>query len=238
MLILPAIDIKDNKCVRLSQGDFNRMEIYYHDPLQAAYRWRNEGAQYLHLVDLDGARQAIFVNDESIRKIVTNIDIPLQLGGGIREEGRVKMLLESGVDRVILATAALENRKLLDKLVGQYGSDKILVSVDALDGLVAARGWQKVSTVKALDFCRELEEDGIETIIYTDIRKDGMLAGPNLRAYKDLQEKTGLQIIAAGGIRSKEDLIGLRELDLYGAIIGKALYDGLLLMEEVQKWLR
>lgn len=225
MILLPAIDMKDNKCVRLTQGDFSRVKVYSDEPFEVAKKWVGEGAEYLHLVDLDGARNEGLINKPSIEKIIRNIDIPVQIGGGIRSEEKVKNLLELGVDRVIVGTIAVENKKLLEKLVLEYGGDKIVVSIDAKDGYVAVHGWEVVSSINSLELCQELEEMGVQTIVYTDISKDGMLEGPNFEIYKILSEKTSLKIIASGGISSISDLIKLNEMNIYGSIIGKALYD-------------
>lgn len=225
MILLPAIDMKDNKCVRLTQGDFSRVKVYSDEPFEVAKKWVGEGAEYLHLVDLDGARNEGLINKPSIEKIIRNIDIPVQIGGGIRSEEKVKNLLELGVDRVIVGTIAVENKKLLEKLVLEYGGDKIVVSIDAKDGYVAVHGWEVVSSINSLELCQELEGMGVQTIVYTDISKDGMLEGPNFEIYKILSEKTSLKIIASGGISSISDLIKLNEMNIYGSIIGKALYD-------------
>lgn len=238
MIILPAIDIKDNKCVRLSQGDFNKVKIYSSDPVEMALKWQKEGAEYLHLVDLDGAKNEAFVNRKSIEKIVKSINIPVQIGGGIRSEEKVKSLLDLGVDRVILGTAAVENMALLKRLLSKYGNDKIVVSIDAKDGKVATRGWKIISEINSLDLCKKLQDIGIKTIVYTDISKDGMLLGPNFDIYEKLMEKTELNIIASGGVSFIEDVIKLNKMNLYGAIIGKAFYDGLLSFEEVIECLK
>lgn len=236
MIILPAIDIKDNKCVRLSQGDFNKMKVYSSEPVEMALKWEKEGAEYLHLVDLDGARNETFINKKSIEKILKNINIPVQIGGGIRNEKKVREIIDLGVNRVILGTAAVENIKLLRKLINIYGNDKIVVSIDAKNGKVATRGWELISNIDSLEFSKKLEDIGIKTIVYTDISKDGMLQGSNNEIYKELKEKTQLNIIASGGISFMEDIIRLKEMDLYGAIIGKAFYDNLLIFKEVVKW--
>ncbi|NMB27883.1 MAG: 1-(5-phosphoribosyl)-5-[(5-phosphoribosylamino)methylideneamino]imidazole-4-carboxamide isomerase [Tissierellia bacterium] len=238
MIILPAIDIKDNKCVRLSQGDFNKMKIYSLDPLEMALKWQNEGATYLHLVDLDGSKDENLVNQKSIEDIIKGVNIPVQIGGGIRSERKVKRLLELGASRVILGTIAVENIELLDRLISIYGNDKIVVSIDAKNGKVATRGWRVISEIDSLVLCKRLEEIGVKTIVYTDISKDGMLEGPNFSIYKKLKKKTNLNIIASGGISFMEDIRILKEMDLYGAIIGKAFYDNLLTFKEVMKCLK
>lgn len=238
MIILPAIDIKDNKCVRLSQGDFDKVKIYSSDPLKMALKWQEEGAEYLHLVNLDGARGEAFLNRKSIEKIVRSISIPVQIGGGIRSEEKVKSLLDLGVNRVILGTAAVENIALLERLLSVYGNDKIVVSIDAKDGKVATRGWEVISEINSLDLCKKLQGIGVKTIVYTDISKDGMLQGPNFDIYEELMEKTDLDIIASGGISFMEDVMKLKKMNLYGAIIGKAFYDGLLNFKEVIECLK
>ncbi|MGD9677537.1 MAG: 1-(5-phosphoribosyl)-5-[(5-phosphoribosylamino)methylideneamino]imidazole-4-carboxamide isomerase [Vulcanibacillus sp.] len=224
MILIPAIDIKDNKCVRLTQGDFNRVTVYSNDPSEMAEKWVKEGAEYLHLVDLDGARTEEFINRPSIEKIIHNLNIPIQIGGGIRSKGKVANLLKLGVSRVIVGTIAIENRELLKQLVAEYG-DKIVVSIDAKDGYVAVRGWEVISSIESIELCQELEAIGVKTIVYTDISKDGMLEGPNFNIYRELSEKTSLNIIASGGVSSIPDLVKLNGMNIYGAIIGKALYD-------------
>lgn len=231
MILIPAIDMKDNKCVRLTQGDFSMVKVYSDDPSEMARRWVNEGAEYLHLVDLDGARSEEFINKPSIEKIINNVNIPIQIGGGIRSEEKVDSLLNLGVNRVIVGTIAIENKELLKKLVIKY-EDKIVVSIDAKDGYVATRGWEVISSVKSLELCKELEAIGVNTIVYTDISKDGMLEGPNFDIYRELGEKSSINIIASGGISSIGDLVKLNEMNIYGAIIGKALYDNRINFKE------
>lgn len=238
MIILPAIDIKDNKCVRLCQGDFDKKKIYSSDPLKMALKWQEEGAKYLHLVDLDGARDENFINRKSIEKIAQRLDIPIQIGGGIRNEEKVKNLLDLGVDRIILGTAAVENIELLERLLSIYGEDKIVVSIDAKNGRVATHGWEVISEINSLDLCKKLQSIGIKTIVYTDISKDGMLQGPNFDIYEVLMKKTNLDIIASGGISFIEDVMQLNKMNMYGAIIGKAFYDNLLAFREVIECLK
>ncbi|MGL6107979.1 1-(5-phosphoribosyl)-5-[(5-phosphoribosylamino)methylideneamino]imidazole-4-carboxamide isomerase [Romboutsia sp.] len=237
MIIFPAIDINENKCVRLSQGDFNKVNVYSNSPLDMAKTWRNKGAEFLHIVDLDGAKSEDIINKESIETIVKNIDIPIQIGGGIRSKEKIKNLLDLGVNRVILGTMAIENKELLEELAKEY-KNKVIVSIDAKNGKVALRGWKVVSEIDSIDLCKYLESIGIHTIVYTDISKDGMLEGPNFDIYKELMEKTSLNIIASGGVSSVEDLKKLQEMNMYGAIIGKALYDNRISLEEVLECLR
>lgn len=237
MIVFPAIDIKDNKCVRLTQGDFDKVKVYSDNPYEMALKWFNDGAEYLHVVDLDGARDEAFVNKPAIEKIIKNINIPIQIGGGIRSEEKVDNLLSLGVSRVIIGTMAVENKELLKKLIAKHG-EKIVVSIDAKDGYVALRGWEQISKVNSVELCQELEGLGLKTIVYTDIAKDGMLTGPNFEIYKTLAEKTTLDIIASGGISSIDDLVKLNEMNIYGAITGKALYDKRIDFKEALQCLR
>lgn len=227
MILFPAIDIKDNKCVRLTQGKFDNVNVYSNDPVDMAKKWESLGAEYLHIVDLDGAKNEGFQNRKSIEKIANSISIPMQTGGGIRSEERIKNLIDMGVSRVIVGTMAIENQDLLKELIKIY-KEKIAVSIDALNGKVAIRGWQKVGETDSVEICKILEEIGIKTIVYTDISKDGMLNGPNFEIYEELSRKTSLDIIASGGVTTICDLVKLNDMKMYGAIIGKALYDNKL----------
>lgn len=232
MLIFPAIDIKDNKCVRLLQGDFDKVNIYGNDPSLMAKKWEDKGAKFLHIVSLNGARGEGNVNDESIKKLLSTVNIPIQMGGGIRSKERVKELLDLGVNRVILGSVAIKDKELLKDLISQY-KEKIVVSVDAKNGKVAAQGWEEVSDINSLDFCKELEKIGVKTIVYTDISKDGMMIGPNFDIYEKLSKETNLDIIASGGVTSIEDVKKLKAMDLYGVIIGKSLYENKIDLKEV-----
>ncbi|OZM56994.1 1-(5-phosphoribosyl)-5-[(5-phosphoribosylamino)methylideneamino]imidazole-4-carboxamide isomerase [Lottiidibacillus patelloidae] len=233
MIIFPAIDIKDNECVRLTQGDYRQKIVYSNQPEEVAVRWEKEGAPFLHLVDLDGAKDGYLYNKSTIEKIVKSVSIPVQLGGGIRDEATASELLALGINRVILGTVAVENLSLVKQLVEKYGAEKIVVSIDATNGKVATRGWKNISEVDALTLCQTLEEVGITTIVYTDILRDGMLQGPNLEIYKELAEKTNLQVIASGGIGSLKDIKELASIGLYGTIVGKALYEEKVDLKEV-----
>lgn len=224
MILFPAIDIKDNKCVRLTQGKFDQVNVYSGDPVEMAKKWESLGAEYLHVVDLDGAKDEGFQNRKSIEKIAKSINIPMQTGGGIRSEERIKNLLDIGVKRVIVGTMAIENQVLLKEIASIY-KDSLAVSIDALNGKVATRGWQKVEDVDSIDICKFLESIGINTVVYTDISKDGMLSGPNFNVYEELSQKTSINIIASGGVTTLDDIKKLNNMNIYGAIIGKALYD-------------
>lgn len=231
MILFPAIDIKDNKCVRLTQGKFDNVNIYSNDPVEMAKKWESLGAEYLHVVDLDGAKDEGFQNRKSIEKIANTIKIPMQTGGGIRSEERIKNLIDIGVTRVIVGTMAIENQELLKEITKIY-KEKIVVSIDAYMGKVAVRGWQSIGDTDSVDICHFLESIGIKTIVYTDISKDGMLNGPNFEIYDELLKKTNLDIIASGGVTTILDIKKLNDMNMYGAIIGKALYDNKLNFEE------
>jgi len=231
MIIFPAIDIRNEKCVRLTQGDYSKMTIYESDPLKVADEWQSKGAKFLHIVDLDGAKDGKRVNGAVVEKISKTAVIPIQVGGGIRDTKSVEELLSKGVSRVIIGTGAIKDMKWLSELVRIYGG-KICVSIDAKNGFVATDGWEQISEIDAVDFAVNLENIGVETIVYTDIQKDGMLMGPNFKMYEQLMEKVNLDIIASGGVSTMEDIKILKSMGIYGAIIGKALYDEKIKLEE------
>lgn len=232
MQIYPAIDIKDGKCVRLQQGRFDQVTVYGDNPVDMALQWVEAGASYLHLVDLDGAVQGQSANHEVIRKIAKAISIPIQTGGGIRTMEAIEKKLSLGVERVIIGTAAVKNPKFVEEAVKAFG-DHVAVGIDAKNGMVAVEGWEQVSSRSAVDLCLEMKALGVKTIIYTDISKDGMLAGPNIESTQELIDKTGLDIIASGGVTTMADLENVERIRAEGAIIGKALYQGTLDLKEV-----
>lgn len=215
-------------CVRLTQGRFDREQVFSNDPVEIALNWQEKGAKRLHVVDLDGAVQGKPQNLKVIEKIVNTVNIPVQLGGGIRDIDTIDKCISIGIDRVIMGTSAVFNREVVKKAVSLY-PDKIIVGIDAKDGRVAVKGWLEISEQKSVDLIKEIEQFGINRIIYTDITKDGMMTGPNLAALEDILENTGMKVIASGGISSIGDLIALKKMEvrgLEGAIIGKALYLG------------
>ena len=232
MIIFPAIDILKGKCVRLIQGDYNQEKVYGDSPVAMAKKWEEKGAEYIHIVDLDGAKSGDSINKSVIKEIAENVNIPVQVGGGIRSLDIISFYLNSGVSRVIIGTAAIQDPEFLKEAVHQY-SDKIAVSLDARNGFVATDGWTDTSEVKAIDLVKQLEQIGVKTIVYTDIAKDGMLQGPNLEEQRAINDATSMNVIASGGVTTKEDVNNLQTLDLYGTIIGKALYDGKLDFESV-----
>ena len=232
MQLYPAIDMKNGKCVRLRQGAFKDITVYSELPEEIAALWQEKGATFLHLVDLDGALAGRSVNEETIKKIVSSVNIPVEIGGGIRSEEAIKNMLALGVKRVIIGTKAVEEPEFLKDMVEKFGADAIAAGVDAKDGMVAIQGWEQVSTVTATDLCLKMKEYGVKHIIYTDISRDGMLSGPNIPATKKLTEETGLDIIASGGVSCMEDLQALYDAGISGAIIGKALYEKRVDLEE------
>ena len=225
MDIFPAIDISGGRVVRLQQGDYGQMTHYTISPLEAADDFQRQGASFLHVVDLDGAKLGETTNFDTIAQIAAASDLYMEVGGGIRDEERICSYLNAGACRVILGTAALRQPHFLRSMVEKYGS-KIAVGVDARDGKVAVSGWLDVTDVDALEFCRQLSEWGVQTVIYTDIAADGMLSGPNRQIYPRLTAIPNLDIVASGGVTSLDDVIVLRRAGCRAAIIGKALYSG------------
>lgn len=232
MIIFPAIDILQGRCVRLIQGDYNREKVYSDSPVDMAKQWEAKGAEFIHIVDLDGAKSGKSINEDIIIEIAKSVNIPIQVGGGIRSMETVKTYLDNGVNRVIIGTAAIEDEAFLKEAVEVY-SERIVVSLDAKNGYIATDGWTDTSDVLALDLAKKLETIGVKTIVYTDIAKDGMLQGPNLEEQKAINEATKMDVIASGGVTTKEDVENLKQLNMYGAIVGKALYDGKITLEEL-----
>jgi phosphoribosylformimino-5-aminoimidazole carboxamide ribotide isomerase len=236
-IIYPAIDIRDGKCVRLVQGDYNQETVYNTNPLEVALEWEASGGEWIHLVDLDGAKAGHPVNDLLIGKIASSVKVPVQVGGGLRTEQDVDRLLSLGVSRVILGTAAIEDREFVYKLLAKHG-EKVAIGIDARDGFVATRGWLETSQVKAEDLAVQLAEHGAKTFIFTDISRDGMMGGPNVEAITQLAKVSGQTVIASGGVSKMEDLTRLAKQSangVGGAIVGKALYTGSIKLEEALK---
>jgi len=231
MKIFPAIDLRNGKCVRLYQGEFSSSEVVGEDPLITALSFEAQGAEYLHMVDLDGALSGTIGNGNSINQVINGIKIPIQLGGGIRSLDTIEMLLKKGLNRVILGTAALNNPSLVKESVKKFG-DKIAIGIDARDGYVAVEGWKKSSKIEYIDFAKQMEDIGVKTIIFTDISRDGTLTGPNFEATGKINEKVSCNIIASGGMKCIEDIKKLKKMNMYGAIIGKALYSGNISLAE------
>jgi phosphoribosylformimino-5-aminoimidazole carboxamide ribotide isomerase len=225
MIVFPAIDIKDGQCVRLFQGKKEEVTVYGEDPVAMAKQWESQGAKWLHVVDLDGAFTGEPQNQEAIIKIAQGISIPIEVGGGIRTEENARAYLEAGVQRVIFGTSAVTRPGLLKQLAAEFPG-RIAVSIDAKDGLVCVEGWVKGSAINAVLFAEELFAMGIDTFVVTDIRRDGAMTGPNLDIMKEIQEKIPANLIVSGGVRSNADLDQAEKEGFYGAITGKALYEG------------
>ncbi len=232
MQLYPAIDMKGGRCVRLTLGLFDQEKVYSDRPAEMAKRWVSEGATFLHLVDLDGALAGHSVNEEAIREIVKSVNVPVQLGGGIRSAEAVRYMLDLGITRCIIGTKAVENPEFVKELVETFGPEHIVVGVDAKNGMVAVEGWEKTSSISATDLCLQMKTYGVKHIVYTDISRDGTLSGPNVNATRELTEKTGLDIIASGGVSCMEDLAALNENHIRGAIIGKALYENRIVLRD------
>ncbi|NLJ56648.1 MAG: 1-(5-phosphoribosyl)-5-[(5-phosphoribosylamino)methylideneamino]imidazole-4-carboxamide isomerase [Firmicutes bacterium] len=240
MLVIPAIDLHGGKCVRLLQGKREKETVYSSNPVEVALKWQSAGAKRLHIIDLDGAFAGRPVNSAIIEKIASQIKIPLQLGGGIRDHQTIQNALELGVSKVILGTAAVEKPELVKEMAALYG-EKILVGIDARDGFVAVKGWVEASSKKALDFALKMQAYGVQEIIYTDISRDGTLAGPNLKALKEMAVALKIPVIAAGGVSSLDDLRLLKDLAPFGVrsvITGQALYAGRFSLEEARAVLK
>ena len=230
--IFPAIDLHNGQAVRLTQGDYNQVEVFFKNPVEVLDFFNKNNSKNLHIVDLDGAKDGNTKNYEVIKELVEKSDFFVQVGGGIRDEERIKKYIDLGVDRVILGTIAVENEEFLIDMVKKYG-DKIAVSVDAKDEKVAVKGWTETVELNSLDFCKKLSDIGVKTIIYTDISKDGMLSGTNLDVYLRLSKLVESNIIASGGITFLEEIRELNKNNIYGAIVGKAVYSGKLDLKEV-----
>ena len=225
MIIFPAIDLFEGKVVRLLRGDYAQMTVYSDHPEEIGKDFAAQGATHVHLVDLEGARSGSTPNLETVLRIRESTGLFCEIGGGIRNMETVDTYLKAGLDRVILGTAAVEDRGFLKKTVEKYG-EKIAVGVDVRDGFVAVKGWTENSVLRFMDFCKEMEETGVKTLTCTDISRDGAMRGTNREMYRELSETLGLQITASGGVSTLEDVESLRKMNLYGAIIGKAYYTG------------
>ncbi len=232
MIILPAIDIIEGKAVRLEKGDYGKKTVYSADPADVALRFASAGAQYLHLVDLDGAKSGMTDNFDTVKKIISKSRMFTELGGGIRRLETVERYFDAGVSRVILGTAAVTDPDFLDRCLDLYG-EKIAVGVDIKDGCVAIHGWTEVSDYTCDSFFEKMSKKGVKNIICTDISRDGMMEGANIAMYRDLSEKFSIDITASGGVCSISDISQLLEMDIYGAILGKALYTGALELSDV-----
>lgn len=235
MFIFPAIDIIDGHCVRLTQGDFAQKTVYSDDPVAMALKWQNQGAEYLHLVDLDGALAGESKNLQVIKAILSTINIPAQLGGGIRDLKTIDYLLNQGLSRVILGSIAVKDPELVRQAVREFGSERIVVGIDAKDGMVAVHGWGETSTLSAIELGKMMLDAGVIRTIFTDIARDGKLGGVNIPATCELAQQTSLKVIASGGVADTNDIRQLKATanqGIEGVIVGKALYDNRLQLSD------
>ena len=225
MIILPAIDIKDGRCVRLFQGDYDSVEVVAEDPVKTAKEFEAQGARWLHMVDLDGAKEGGSVNSEIVFRVRENVDMRIEIGGGIRDMKTLEFYLDGGIDRVILGSAALEDPDFVKEAITRYGK-KIAVGIDAIDGKVATQGWLDKSEVGYIELAKKIDDMGVSYLIVTDISKDGTMAGPNLGMLDLVNQAVKCNIIASGGVSSILDIVNIYDLGMYGAIAGKSLYNG------------
>ena len=231
MIIFPAIDLYEGKAVRLLRGEYDKMTVYSENPIEIARDFEEKGATHIHMVDLEGAKTGETPNLEIVKQIATETNLFVEIGGGIRSMETVDKYIKAGVDRVILGTAAVENRDFLCEAVKKYG-EKIAVGADIKDGFVAIKGWIEKSEFGCFEFCEEMQKIGVKTLICTDISKDGAMQGTNLELYKELSQRLDMQIVASGGVSDMENVIKLRAMEIYCAIIGKAYYTGAIDLKE------
>ncbi len=231
MLIIPAVDIRQGQCVRLFQGKFDEVTVFFDDPVQMAMQWVKLGANYLHIVDLDGAETGRVVNMVVINEIAQRVSVPCELGGGLRDSDMINTVLQLGIDRVILGTAALEKPELIDQFCKAWPG-RIVVGIDARNGFAASHGWTKVSTIKATDLARDMEARGVSRIIYTDIERDGTMTQPNFAAIEEMVKNVSIPIIASGGVSCIDHIKSLMDTGAEAVIIGRALYEGKLSLPE------
>lgn len=238
MIIIPAIDIKDGKCVRLAQGDFNRVTTYGDNPVEMAVAWMRKGAELIHVVDLDGSVAGLPRNANIVLDIAGNVDVPVQIGGGIRDIKTIEFYLNHGVSSVILGTTALQNEDIVQAACSAFPG-RIIIGIDALKGRVAVRGWTETTEKRAIDLARHYENYGIKAIVYTDIERDGMSTGVNIEATREMAMSVNVPVIASGGVATIADvekLLAVKDCDIYGVITGRALYTGAIDLEEaIQK---
>ena len=241
MLLIPAIDLRNGFCVRLLQGESDKETVYSNDPAAMAVTFEEAGAKRLHLVDLDGAFQGERANISSIRSILKNVSIPVQIGGGLRTEEDIDRMLALGVSAVIVGTMAVKHPDVLEKLLKKYTDEQIILGIDARNRKVSIEGWKECTEIQDVEFALRWKNSGIKRVVFTDISRDGMLSGPNLAALREMAEHTGLKIVASGGISSMEDLEQLKTLEPNGvdqAISGKAIYEGKIDLKRVFKCLQ
>ncbi|MCA4783026.1 1-(5-phosphoribosyl)-5-[(5-phosphoribosylamino)methylideneamino]imidazole-4-carboxamide isomerase [Empedobacter stercoris] len=233
MRIIPAIDIIDGKCVRLSQGDYNTKKTYNNNPLEVAKEFEDYGIEYLHLVDLDGAKSMQIINYKTLELIASKTNLKVDFGGGIKADDDIRIAFECGADQITGGSIAVQNPTLFEKWIVQYGNEKIILGADAKDRKVATHGWLETSEIDVIDFIQEYKAKGIDYVICTDIAKDGMLEGASNDLYTEILAKADVKLIASGGISCIDDLIKVKELGCEGAILGKAIYEGRIQLKDL-----
>jgi len=235
MKIIPAIDILNGKCVRLTKGDYATQKIYNENPLEVAKEFEDAGIRYLHLVDLDGARANQIVNHRTLYAIASKTNLKIDFGGGLKSTSALEIAFENGASQITAGSSAVKNKGLVLEWILKYGAKKIILGADCLNGKIATNGWLENSDLDIIDFIKSYQENAIQNVICTDISKDGMLEGPALDLYEEILKEVKINLIASGGIASLDDLFALKRLGCKGAIIGKALYEGKINLKEVQK---
>ena len=237
MKIIPAIDIIDGKCVRLSKGDYDTKKVYHENPLDIAKEYEVNGIKYLHLVDLDGAKAKTIKNLKTLEMLASKTSLIIDFGGGIKTRESLESAFNAGAKQVTIGSIAVENRELCEEWINEFGADKLILGADCLDRKVKTSGWLENSDLEVIDFIQSYQSVGLKDVICTDISKDGMLEGPSVELYKEIMNQSKVALIASGGISSIQDLDVLKEIGCYGAIIGKALYEGKISLKELQKFL-
>lgn len=235
MKIIPAIDIIDGKCVRLTKGDYSTKKIYNEDPLEVAKSFEDNGIQFLHLVDLDGAKSSRIINSKVLERLASNTSLSIDFGGGLKSNEDVRIAFECGAKQITGGSIAAKNRPLFTVWIENYGGDKIILGADCKDRMIATDGWLEGSDTDVIEFIQSYETKGIKEVISTDIAKDGMLEGPSIELYKDIMNQTDVNLIASGGVSSINDLIELKNIGCSGAIVGKAIYEGKITLKELKE---
>ena len=236
MRIIPAIDIIDGKCVRLSQGYYDTKKIYNENPLEVAKEFEDYGIEYLHLVDLDGAKSKQIINYKTLELIASKTNLKVDFGGGIKANDDIRIAFECGANQITGGSIAVQNQTLFQEWISQYGSDKIILGADAKDRKIATHGWLETSELDVIDFIQEYKTKGIDYVICTDIAKDGMLQGTSNELYAEILAASDVKLIASGGVSSIDDLIKVKELGCEGAILGKAIYEGRILLKDLKQF--
>jgi len=234
MRIIPAIDIIEGKCVRLTKGDYSTKKVYNENPLEVAKEFQDAGIKYLHLVDLDGAKSKHIVNYKTLETIVSNTNLQVDFGGGLKTEKDLRIAFESGANQITGGSVAVNDEELFLSWLTKFGADKIILGADCKERKIATDGWLKGSEIDVLEFVNQYKKNGVEYVICTDISKDGMLSGPSIELYKEIIYQTDVKLIASGGVSSMSDLVKLTEIGCYGAIIGKAIYEGNITLKELE----